>query len=355
MASGGLLSAVAGSIPVVVFELDPAGVILSSTGSGRAPLRSRESNPVGRSVFALYADAPEVLTAVRRALAGEAFVATSRVSTPSGERTFETTYEPSFGSLSGELTRVIGVALDVTVREQARLEAVRSIALLRALAGRAQSEREAERTRVARDLHDDLGQVLTALRFDARYLRRRAGGLDLLDPGILDRRLEEFDTLAARALQNVRDLAANLRPPELDELGLSGALREVARRFEERTGVACEVESTLSCSAEALLVADHATAAFRIVQEALTNVAQHADASSVAVRLSRGRKGVDIVVTDDGKGFEPEKVRCGALGLIGMTERARVWGGELSVIASSGWGTRVGISLPFGDPSAPSQ
>lgn len=347
----GLFGLVTQAAPLVVFELAPDGTVLRSEGAGRASLPRPEGSFVGESVFDLYADAPEVIDAVGRALSGEAFVARTRVPTPGGEAVFETTYAPIHEG--GRLARVVGVALDVTDRERARAEVARTLGEVRALTARLQTEREGERARVARDVHDDLGQALTALRLDARWLRRRLTSGEPVDRAAMAARLDELDALAEGAAQTVRDLAADLRLPDLDALGLAAAVREAARRFEERTDVRCRVVADRRLAKTPGVVdAARSTTAYRVVQEALTNVARHSGASTVIVRLNieqtECESALELAVDDDGWGFDSGAVREGALGLVGMRERVGYWEGAISVEQRPGGGTTVRARIPLG-------
>lgn len=344
-AGSDLLGTVTGAVPVVLFELDPDGVVLQSEGAGHRALGRPEGGSVGRSIFEVYADVPPVLDAVRRALAGEEFVSVVRVPGASGEVTFQTTYIP-VRSDEGDVERVVGVALDVTERD-------RYAQRLRALAAQTLRQSERERTRIAHDAHDVLGQVLTAVRFDVAWLQRRLGGDKPLDPDALRARLSELDDRTATAVRAVRDLAVGLRPPGLDTRGLAAAVQTAARRFEGRTDIRTTVCADLPADVESALGTDPATALFRILQESLTNVVRHADADHVSVDLGVSANGghVTLSVEDDGRGFDPGSVRPGALGIAGMTERAAWWGGTVDVSTCPDGGTCVDVAFPV-EPTA---
>jgi signal transduction histidine kinase len=348
-----LLDVVMSATPLALFELDRDGTVVLSTGAGLGRVAGRPPSTVGLSIFDVYRGVPSVTGPVRRALAGEAFVGTSRVPATDGtEVVFQTTYVPVFAG-DGAVERVVGIALDVTEQARAARELDETEGRLRRLALRTQADHEADRRRVAREVHDALGQELTALRFDARAAARRVAAGDA--EGALAR-LAELDGAVDRALGAVQRLASDLRPPSLDERGLRAALDEAARRFGERTGAAC----TFACSApDAVLAAlppELETAAFRVAQEALTNVARHADARAVRVELAHepGRADSDtgmapswtlrITVDDDGRGM-PAEPGGDSLGLLGMAERAAEWGGALAVRRRPGGGTRVSATF----------
>ncbi|HXT50583.1 MAG TPA: sensor histidine kinase, partial [Thermoanaerobaculia bacterium] len=194
-------------------------------------------------------------------------------------------------------------------------------------------------------MHDELGQMLTGLKLGVAWLRRRtAAGGDLPAEQLRDR-LAGIAGLVDQTLDAVRHIARQLRPPALDDLGLETAIEWLVDDFRSRTGIGCE----LRCQLDGLpSPAPHDTAAFRIVQEALTNVARHAGADNVLVhvRLVGGRLLIDVV--DDGRGVPPAAPRQPhSLGILGMRERARACGGELTVRRHPGGGTRVRARLPL--------
>lgn len=233
-----------------------------------------------------------------------------------------------------------GVALDVTerVRSQERLRKSRE--QLRELAQRINAAREAERSRLSREVHDVLGGMLTAAKFDlARIVRRTAApGLEELHgiaSALVDALQETIDT--ARSISN------ELRPVTLDLQGLAPALRQLFERFEERYGV----RATVRLPADPLrLSPSEATQMFRIAQEALTNVARHSGAGHVSLELSEGPGGVTMMMSDDGLGIDPGSVRHDAVGLLSMRERAREIGARLDVVPGLAGGTQVVLRLP---------
>ena len=243
-------------------------------------------------------------------------------------------------SEQGEPRLFVGVIEDITERRGAQEQLHRHREQLRDLAARLEAAREAERTRIAREIHDELGQALTALKIDLTWLRRRlpqpapelAGKVDGME-AILD--------ATAGAIQRI---ATELRPGVLDELGLQAAIQWQAREFETRTGIACRVEVGAAHSA---VDATRATAAFRIFQEALTNVARHAGASSVLVRFTLSAQALELSVQDNGRGISDGALSDSrSLGLLGIRERATNLGGTVTITAASGRGTLLTLSLP---------
>jgi PAS domain S-box-containing protein len=218
-------------------------------------------------------------------------------------------------------------------------ERVRSQEELAAFAAEASGVREQEKARVARELHDELAQALTGLKMDASWVRT-----NLANTEGASARLGDMLELLDQAVASTRRIAADLRPPILDDLGLVPALEWLVGTFVQRNGVACELEAD-----ETLDLPDpYATALFRIVQESLVNVAKHAHARHVRVRLARSAEGVVVSVEDDGVGFQPADPRKPqSLGLVGVRERARVLRGRVAVASEPGRGTRVEARIPL--------
>jgi len=240
--------------------------------------------------------------------------------------------------------RLVTFLRDITERKRAEAAERRAHEELRALTGRLQDVREQEKTRIARDLHDDLGQALTGLQYDMRWLEDRVDALlpEAAKGEVLDR-LVSASGLASAMTATLQRITRELRPVVLDRLGLAAALRQDLPAFEQRTGIT--VRARLEVSAG--LPAELATALYRICQEALTNVARHSGAGSVEVELREEGGAVVLTVADDGVGLG--RPRAGArtsLGILGMSERARALGGELFVRARAGGGTEVIASVP---------
>jgi PAS domain S-box-containing protein len=214
---------------------------------------------------------------------------------------------------------------------------------LRDLAGYLQDAREQERKRIAREVHDELGQTLTALKFDLSQLAKQLPQEILA----LHQRVDEMAGLIDHAIHTVRRVSTELRPGLLDDLGLAAAIEWQAEEFTERTGV----RTDLHLSEEAVtLGSDVVTALFRIFQETLTNVARHAQASQVRVELITDPDQVMLQVRDDGRGIAEHEIRDSqALGLLGMRERARALGGEVTIKGVPGQGTTVTVRIPRGD------
>ncbi len=201
---------------------------------------------------------------------------------------------------------------------------------------------EAERGRISRELHDGVGQALTAIKLQLELLERDAAA------PVADR-LSELRELADRTLQDVRQISRLLRPPILDDLGLIPTLRWLARTFGEGAGLTVDVETELD---EERLDPDVETLLFRATQEALTNAAKHARAASARVSLARTPRGVRLLVRDDGVGFEADALlqtddQHRGFGLRGLRDRVQLFGGRFALRAASGSGTTVEVEVPL--------
>jgi PAS domain S-box-containing protein len=249
----------------------------------------------------------------------------------------------------GRTARLVGSCWDITERWEAmrRAEAAlhdveRAAAELRALGARLSDIREEERRDLARELHDQVGQALTVLRFDVGWLRGHAGGGG--EAEVLAR-LGRMDELVRETLETTRRISAALRPSILDELGLPAAVEGCVREFERRTGIACEVRVPAD---GAVFPPPTALTLFRILQEALTNVARHAEARHVIATLEVRGDEARLTIADDGKGISPEVLaRPTSLGLVGMRERALAIAGRVAVTGAPGRGTTVTVTAPL--------
>ncbi|MGH7628672.1 MAG: PAS domain-containing sensor histidine kinase [Gemmatimonadales bacterium] len=255
-------------------------------------------------------------------------------------------------SLSAELIQVRGeacilaVATDITDRRRQEDEIRRSREELRALAARLQSVREDERTRISREVHDELGQALTGLRLDFSWLKGR-----LKDRPELAERVQSAVSRIDGTIDTVRRIATELRPSVLDHLGLVAAVEWQAQEFEKRTGITVRLELS---SAHPAVDDARATTVFRILQESLTNVARHASATRVEIALALGPDAVTLQVADDGRGIsEAERTALRSLGLVGIRERAIACGGECTIEGRAGQGTTVTARIPLGVTEAP--
>lgn len=217
---------------------------------------------------------------------------------------------------------------------------------LRELAAHIDAAREDERTNIAREIHDELGQQLTLLKVDLAWIARRATA-DNLPRELLLEKLTGLGEIADELIREVRRISTQLRPAILDDVGLDAALAWQADEFERRTKIVCRVQSGLADDQR--ISRQVATVVFRVFQEALTNVVRHAHATRVDVRVEETSTGLLLLVCDDGVGIEPDRIENPrSLGLLGMRERARRLGGTVTVERRRPRGTAVTLELPHG-------
>jgi PAS domain S-box-containing protein len=235
---------------------------------------------------------------------------------------------------------------DITAAKQVEDQLRASQEQLRELSRFLESVREDERTRVAREMHDELGQTLTALRIDLSWLAKRLPA----DQLSLHEKAESMYRTIDGVIQAVKRIAAELRPGVLDDLGLADAIEWQTQELGRRT----DIKFTFSVRPEYIVLdPDRSTAIFRICQEALTNVVRHAEATRVSVNLRKGPRCVLLTIKDNGKGIEESRITDpGAFGLLGMRERARLWGGDVEITGIPGKGTLVKVSIPLAGTDA---
>lgn len=247
--------------------------------------------------------------------------------------------------VNGYLLRAWGTQRDETERRLAEEEIKRSRQQMRSLAAYLQSIREKERADIAREMHDVLGQSLTGLKIDISWLSKRllnAEGESVRAE--MAAKLKETTHLLDETIAAVKILSAELRPGVLDKFGLPAAIEWQCQEFARRTGLSCECQLP---DGDVPLDRERSTALFRILQEALTNVARHAKAKSVHVRLNIAKGRAALVVKDDGRGVTEEELSAPtSLGLLGMRERAEMLGGSLKVEGSLSGGAVVTASIP---------
>jgi PAS domain S-box-containing protein len=234
---------------------------------------------------------------------------------------------------------LLHVADDITLRKRAEQA-------LRALSARLHSAREEEGTRIAREIHDELGGALTGLKWDLEKIDNTLNGLaDGLQLTEVRNRIGSMTTLIETTITTVRRIAAELRPGVLDDLGLVAAIEWQIEQFQSRSGLKCHWTNNAQ---EIELDREKATAVFRILQEILTNVLRHAGATNVYVKLGRTKHYFEVEVKDDGRGItESQRLNSRSLGLVGMKERALLVGGDVRVTGKEGAGTTVVVRVPL--------
>jgi PAS domain S-box-containing protein len=234
--------------------------------------------------------------------------------------------------------QLVGTLQDITDSRMIEKKLLDFQESCRRLSKHQQKIREQERKHIALELHDELGQQLTAIRFSLSMLRMNFSGMDGLESAI-----ESIKEQINQAIVTTQQVATDLRPAALN-LGLIPALEWLARTFHERTGIAASLR-VMSNTVE--LDDEHSTTIFRIVQESLTNVMRYARADNVKIKLSKGKTDLRLVIQDDGCGFDVEATQEHSFGLLGIRERAQALGGEVVISSALGQGTSISLKIPL--------
>jgi PAS domain S-box-containing protein len=245
----------------------------------------------------------------------------------------------------GKICRITGMAEDVTERKFAGETLKANHEQLRALSARLQAAREEEGTRIARELHDELGGALTCLKWDLEGFDRVISELtDLSQLAVLHSKIRTMLSLTDTTITTITKISSELRPTVLDDLGLVAAIAWHTKQFQTRSGINCDFE----CSSDVNLIREQSTTIFRILQEALTNILRHAQATSVNISMKERAGEFVLTVSDNGRGItEHEKSRSQSLGLLGMRERAYLIGAHISFTGVEGCGTQVMLRVPI--------
>lgn len=258
-------------------------------------------------------------------------------------RWFDTVKMP-IRNAKGSIVGTVGISRDITDLKRSETELRDSRSQLRKLSAYLQSIREAERTRISRELHDELGQLLSGLRLGLNYLEAQAGEATSGQAA----HVQMLKELVDATMDAVHRIASDLRPAVLDELGLHAALEWLTESFVQRNGLPCELRMEMSEAQVTGLDTERSTAIFRIVQEALTNAGRHARAKRVLVEVNARGGDCLLAITDEGCGMDTSRAaNGGSLGLLGMRERALMLGGQLSVQSRPGHGTTVAARIPL--------
>ncbi|MBF8780627.1 PAS domain-containing sensor histidine kinase [Pseudomonas fulva] len=342
------LKGIAGNVPGLVFRLEPSPVegdlefSYVSAGSealvGYAPAAIQHPD-MGLRNLVHPQDRADYHKVQDLALAtGQDWAWQGRILTRQGEQRWADIKASSRRLADG---RVVwdGIVWDITQGKRAELALARSQEQLRELSAHLESVREEEKARIAREVHDELGQMLTVLKLEVSMCELAYAGLD---PG-LHERLGSMKRLIAQLFQLVRDVATALRPPILDA-GIASAIEWQARQFEARTQIPClvQVPDNLPALSDA-----KATGLFRILQEALTNVMRHARAHTVQIELARRDGLLRMTVIDDGVGFSATQARPTSFGLVGVRERVLMLGGSMLLESEPGEGTSLSVAIPL--------
>ena len=240
-----------------------------------------------------------------------------------------------------EKPTILSIARDITERKQAEEKLRLTSKLLRELATHLQSVREEERTMIAQEIHDELGQVLTALKIQVSLLANKLNK----NQAPLKQKINSLLDMIDASVESVQKISAKLRPGILDELGLNAAIEWQTEEFEKLTNIKC---SLVLPKEDLVLVKDKSTAIFRIFQEALTNIARHSQATKAQISLLNHQSNIYLEIQDNGKGITQDQIRdFKSLGIHGMEERAMVFGGHVYIEGIVGKGSTVKVEIPI--------
>ncbi|GAB4125440.1 MAG: hypothetical protein Fur0040_07720 [Sideroxydans sp.] len=239
-----------------------------------------------------------------------------------------------------------GIMLNITHSKRLAAELQQSQAQLRELSAHLQDVREQERIAIAREVHDDLGSLLTATRLEVAWLISKLGDLPALQE-----KARAIEELVDKCTRSASTIARNLRPSALDTFGLAAAIENEIREFSQRTGIACQFQ----CSEEKIEAAPQvAISVFRILQEALANITKHARASQVQVALTNSPDCIDLVVRDNGCGIrDADRAKPHSFGLRGIFERVAHFGGDITLQSAPDQGTTLSVCIPHHAPNRP--
>jgi PAS domain S-box-containing protein len=333
-------------LPLMSFVVDPHGTVLRVNRQGAEELGYRPEEILGRSVLAVFhpEDHPTVLGHLSRCFnAHEAHKSWElRKIRKDGTLMWVREFARATKDEKG-IPQILIICKDITDRKRAEEDLRRSHEQLQDLTARLHSALEEERTKISREIHDQLGRILTTLKLDLGWVRER---LSSAPPTVRDR-LRAMAGLLETMGQSMHAICTTLRPIILDQLGLLPAIDRQAAEFQARTGVACKINLLLQ---RANVDPERATALFRMFQEILANVARHAEATAVTIAVSEKAGQLVLDVHDNGRGVsERELADPKSLGLRGLRERAMAFGGTVTISGNPGDGTTVSVTMPLGE------
>lgn len=285
---------------------------------------------------------------IRNALGtGEQFEYECRIIRPDGEIRHMYSVGNLVANEAGEIIKVIGTGQDITRMKETEMELRRYSKQLKNYMANEERTREEERIRIAREIHDELGQMLTVLKLDISMMLDEARNVTALEPEFLD----NFQAIAKRIdviVKCVQRIAKELRPDIFNHLGLEEALQWQAKEFEKRTGIKQVLKSEIQ-NLE-ILSDEHSIAIYRIFQEALTNILRHANATEVSISMRQEDEQLVLIVQDNGRGLDEEYIKTSnSLGIMGMRERSQLLKGSICFSGKKGEGTTVTLKIPLNE------
>lgn len=330
------------SIEDIVFTINETGIFTGLYGKWLSSYNLNPDTYIGKHLSTFFTEQNDFQrsSAMRNALEGNPAVFNLTANIDGKTHIFETSISVLSGA-GGESLGLVAVARDITEQQEFKEELKKSRNELMNLTAHLQNVREEERAFVAREIHDDLGQALTALKIDISRLQDDCR----TDQKIIKDKLDGMLRLTDSIIQTVKRISTRLRPGILDALGLSSAIEWQASEFEERTGIHCNLDID---NVEKDIDESISITVFRIFQEIITNVIRHAEADNVDVILRFTEKELTLDITDNGIGIKKEEIESPrSLGIIGIRERVRKWSGKVEFINNNDKGTQIRITIPL--------
>ncbi|HRH65096.1 MAG TPA: PAS domain S-box protein, partial [Bacteroidia bacterium] len=315
-----------------VLEMNPAGVdMLEALGPG---------DVIGKNILDLISEKykSQFLLYSQQVFEGIPFQYAFEIVSFRGNYRWVESHVVPMKNAKGEITSALAITRDISAKKKAEEELIQMNEKLRLLSAHLLRVREDERTKIAREIHDELGQQMTSLKIDLSWLRRKLSKED----DLLNEKVQGMISLIDETVKSVRRISTELRPGILDDLGLIAALEWQSQEFQKRTGIKTDFSTGIS---EEHCDKSTATGIFRVFQESLTNIARHSGASAVRSSLLQNNGNIILAVKDNGQGIDKKTLKSSkTLGILGMQERAMMMGGSL-LIESDG-GTQITLTVP---------
>jgi PAS domain S-box-containing protein len=331
--------------PLMNFTLDENGKILSLNNRGATDLGYQSDELIGHSVLDVFyqEDHQAVLNQIKECILNlrKSFSWEMRKVTKGGNTIWVAETGTALVDVNGNYLVMI-VCENITNRKKAEQEIIQKNEQLRNLASHLENIREEERTHMAREIHDELGQQLTGIHMNLAIISQDIESLKTVP----SKRIVEVIHMVDNTFGTVRKISSSLRPSELDDLGLLAAMESYCHEFERTYGIACNCNCNSSI-ADQPFEKSFATGIFRIYQETLTNIARHSKATCIECNLKQEGNQLILSVRDNGSGFKIENVQNKSLGITGMKERAIMIGGKLTIESEEGTGTHIILTVPI--------
>jgi PAS domain S-box-containing protein len=322
----------------IVFMIDSDGTFLLSEGKGLEKLGLKGGDVVGKSVFEIYKDFPEMLDKIRQAFNGETIIMEHEV----GDNYFKSWYTPHLDQ-KGEIIGLLGLSINITEQKQGELQILEHQKRLKDLAIDLILAEEKTRKQIAGDLHDHVGQILASSRMQLSTIN------DEMDKAEVSKKIKNISKALLQATQATREAIFNLSPPQLHEIGLYAAIHdwmkeEVETKYGIKTAISGKKEKFKLDENTRLLL-------FRSIRELMINVLKHARAAHLSIEMNRKKDMLEIIVRDDGVGFDYNskllRLKSKSYGIFSIQERISDLGGSMKISSTPGFGTTIKLVIPL--------